>query len=465
MSNDSPGQGKPEKDVVETPSPPVPASEGPVLWKGGVKGSRRAGTEKPGDLLRLLSRAKRNAALYGAGHPFILETFKTLHQVLQTVLASRPSVRIFIHEDTFFVENAVLLEDSLQLEALLKTFEDREITAIQLDAGIEPSELQYLVEVLNLDPKEVQRLGGAAAYLEEHKVQHIKLGAIAGTGPAVGSERQTGLRASEDDHTAPLRAPTSSRPTSSGTPAQRAKLDPQDAYRAGLRLQDELTYQAAVDQPLDLRKAHRVVNSFIDIIAEDGAALPAIAIMKNYDEETYHHSVNVSILSLLIGTRMKLSRELLVTLGFAALLHDIGKVRIPLEILAKPAKLTPGEMEVIKRHPVFGAHALRALPGLSRLAMVVAFEHHANYNLSGYPMILEKKMPHLLTRIVQVADVYDAMTSTRRIYKRPLEREEALQIILDGAGTVYDPVVAKVALQVLSGLSRKVNGRTARPHA
>ncbi len=464
MSNDSLGQGRPEKDVVETPSPPAPGPESPVLWRGGVKRSRRPGSDKPGDLLRLLSRAKRNAALYGAGHPFILETFKTLHQVLRSVLADRPSVRIFIHEDTFFVENAVLLEDSLQLEALLKAFEDREITAIQLDAGIEPSELQYLVEILNLEPQEVQRLGGAAAYLEEHKVHHIKLGAISGMGAAVGFEGRASVRDSEDSQSGLTRV-SLPRHTSTGQPDLRAKWDPQDAYRAGLRLQDELTYQAASDQPLDLRKAHLVVNSFIDIIAEDGAALPAIAIMKNYDEETYHHSVNVSILSLLIGARLKLSRELLVTLGLAALLHDIGKVRVPLEILAKPAKLTPAEMEIVKRHPVFGAHALRGLPGISRLAMVVAFEHHANYNLSGYPMILEKKMPHLLTRIVQVADVYDAMTSTRRIYKRPLERDEALQIILDGAGTVYDPVVAKVALQVLAGLSRKLNGHTPRPHA
>ncbi len=443
MSNDSLSQGRPEKTVVATPSPPAPGPESPVLWRGGVKGSRRRGSEKPGDLLRLLSRAKRNAALYGAAHPFILETFNSLLQILRSVLADRPSVRIFIHEDTFFVENAVLLEDSLQLQALLKAFEDRKITAIQLDAGVEPSELQYLVEILNLEPKEVQRLGGAAEYLEEHKVQHIKLGEISSQ----------------------LRVPSLSRSTSTGQPDLHAKLDPQDAYRAGLRLQDELTYQAATDQPLDLRKAHLVVNSFIDIIAEDATALPAIAIMKNYDEETYHHSVNVSILSLLIGARMKLSRELLVPLGLAALLHDIGKVRIPLEILAKPAKLTPAEMEVIKRHPVFGAHALRGLPGLSRLAMVVAFEHHANYNLTGYPMILEKKIPHFLTRIVQVADVYDAMTSTRRIYRRPLERDEALQIILAGAGTVYDPVVARVALQVLAGISRKVNGHTPRPHA
>ncbi len=459
MSSDSLGQG-PKKDVMDTSPPPATRSEGPALWRSDAKALKRSGSDKPGDLLRVLSRAMRNAALYGAVHPFILETFTTLQQLLQASMASRPSIRIFIHEDTFFIENTVLLEDSLQLHGLLKAFEERQISAIQIDAGVEPWELKHLVEILNLDPKEVLHLGGASAYLEEHKVHHVKLGAIAGMGMAVGFEGAAGRMGGKDGQSG-----SSSMPEAPTTPSgvkldpRALKLDPQDAYRAGLRLQDELTYQASANLPLSLRKAHLVVNSFIDIIAQDGVALPAIAIMKNYDEETYHHSVNVCILSLLIGTRLKLNRELLLALGFAALLHDIGKVRVPLEILAKPARLTPVEMEAMKRHPVYGAHALRDLPGISRLAMIVAFEHHANYNLSGYPRIGAKKMPHLLTRIVQVADVYDAMTSTRRVYRRPLLREEALKVIQDGAGTVYDPVVAKLSLQILAGLSRELDNR------
>jgi len=454
MSSDSVGRSE-EHDLAPL-SAGAPGPDGPVLWRGEVKTSRRRGADKPGDLLRLLARAKRNAALYGAGHPFILETFRSLHEVLQEVLANRPALRIFIHEDTFFVENTILLEDSLQLQALLQTFVEREVTAIQLDAGVEATDLQHLVEILNLEPKELQRRGGAPAYLEEHGVQRITLGAMRGTGMGggVGGKAETSIAG----------AILPSKRSSGGQAELGAKLDPQDAYRAGLRLQDELTYQASANLPLNLRKAHLVINSFIDVIADDGAALPGIAILKNYDEETYHHSVNVAILSLLIGSRLKLSRELLVALGLAALLHDIGKVRVPLEILAKPAKLTPEEMAVIKRHPIFGAHALRDLPGLSRLALVVAFEHHANYNLSGYPRIVEKKMPHLLSRIVHVADAYDAMTSTRRVYRRPLEQEEAFQIILDGAGTIYDPVVAKLSLQILTTLSRQLTGRVSEPH-
>src|SRR5207302_4388702 len=140
-------------------------------------------------------------------------------------------------------------------------------------------------------------------------------------------------------------------------------------------------------------------------------------------------------------------------------LHDIGKVRVDRAVITKPAKLTHEEEEIVRRHTVHGAHALRDLSGILRLALVVAFEHHANYNLSGYPRITAKEVPHLLTRIVQVADVFDAVTSSRRSYRRSRRPEQALQAILDGAGTEFDPVVAKFSVKVLAGLFRELSRR------
>jgi HD-GYP domain-containing protein (c-di-GMP phosphodiesterase class II) len=137
------------------------------------------------------------------------------------------------------------------------------------------------------------------------------------------------------------------------------------------------------------------------------------------------------------------------TLGLAALLHDIGKVRVPLEILTKPGKLTADEHEIMRRHPVYGAHLLRNLAGQNKLAMVVAFEHHANYDLSGYPQITTKNHPHLLARIVQVADAFDAATTSRRAYRKPATPEYAMSMVLGGAGTVFDPVVPAVLVRVL----------------
>jgi putative nucleotidyltransferase with HDIG domain len=394
-----------------------------ILWRVDTGAAKRSGTDSPGEILRLLSRAWRNAALYGASHRVVMGTMNELHEYLREPLSSSPSIRLYIHADTFFLENRVLLEESLRLYSLLGAFKDRQISAIQLDAGVEPWELQHLVQVLNLHAPEVQRLGGADAYLKTYGVQHITVGAAVGAGPGVraGAEEEAG------------------RPD-----RKEVKVDPQDAYRAGLRVMDELTYQASANIPLNLGKARVIVNYFIDLINDQSAAMLGIAALKNSDENTYHHSVNVCILALVIGSQLNMDRPLLQQLGLAGLLHDIGKVRVPREIIAKPGTLTSEEEKIVRRHTLYGAHILRELPGPARVAMVVAYEHHANYDLSGYPRITTKDVPYLLTRIVWVADCFDAMTSTRRVYRKPKRPEAALKEILDGAGTLYDPVMAKL---------------------
>ena len=436
--------------------PPAIRSDTRVLWRGDVGGWKRPRSERPGEILRILSRAKRNATLYGSEHPVVLEVLRDLHQFLHEPLSSRPSIKIFIHEDTFFVENKVLLEDTLQLYSLLTAFKERQISAMQVDAGVEPWELEHLIGVLNLRAEEVQRLGGPRAYLEGHGVQRITVASAAEVGPGigVGTAEKASLGEGVQEDSLP-----------SARPAAGVKVDPQDAYRAGLRVLDELTYQASTNFPLNLWKARKVVNYFVDILAEDSAVLLGIAALKNYDEDTYHHSVQVSILSLLIGSQLNLDRPLLIALGLAGLLHDIGKIRVPRELLARPGKLNLEEAQIVHRHTVYGAHILRELPGLLRLAMVVAFEHHANYNLSGYPRITAKEVPHLFTRIVQVADVFDAATSSRRAYRRPKRPDATLKVIVEGAGTIFDPVLAKLAVQVLADLSREAGRRNSSSHA
>jgi putative nucleotidyltransferase with HDIG domain len=432
---------------MSNPPPRTKRSDSRVLWRGDSEGREEPRRDRPGEILRLVSRAKRSTTLYGSKHPVIIEAMGELHQFLQKFLSSRSSIRLFIHEDTFIVENKVLLEDTLQLYSLLMAFKEQQISAVQIDAGVEPWELEHLIGMINLKADEVQRLGGSRAYLEEHGVQHITVGSAAEGGPAIR------LKADGQKESPP-----------SARPETDMMVDPQDAYRAGLRVMDELTYQAWTNFPPNLWKARKVVNYFIDLLEEDSAVLLGIAALRNYDEDTYHHSVQVSILSMLIGSQLNLDRPLLTVLGLAGLLHDIGKIRVPREFVSKPGKLVPEEEEVVRRHTVYGAQILRELPGLLRLAMVVAFEHHANYDLSGYPQIRVKEVPHLLTRIVQVADVFDAATSSRRAYRRPKRPEATLKIILEGAGTIFDPVLAKLSVQVLAGVSRDAGRRNFSSH-
>jgi putative nucleotidyltransferase with HDIG domain len=369
---------------------------------------------RPGDVLRGLSRIIRTVALYGPEHPVTTETLRDVHSLLTRLLAERAVVRLVIHEDAFFLDDVLLLEESLQLYALLMEMRAREMLVVEFHHGLEPWEISRLTDVLNLGTAVVASTG-ASVLLGQHDVRHIVVG-----GRVSVPARPTGLR-----------------------------FDPKDAYRAGLRAMEEVNYQGSRNLPLALHKVRLIVTSLIDIVARDQVALMGVAALRNHDEETCHHSVNVGILSLLIGAQMGLDRAMLSTLGLAALLHDIGKVRIPREVLTKPGRLTSDEQRVVRRHTVLGAHLLRNLSGPARLAMLAAFEHHANYDLSGYPAITTRRLPHLVSRIVQIADYFDAMTSARRPYRRALLPSEAMREIARGIGTTYDPVLARAFIRAM----------------
>jgi putative nucleotidyltransferase with HDIG domain len=371
---------------------------------------------RPGEILRGLSRARRTAALYGTAHPVARQTVGEVHGTIQDFLTDRHSVRFFVHEETFFAGRTVLLEESLRLPSLLADLQEREIGMIELQEGLEPAELSRLVDVLIASPEELRRHGGAVSVLSMQDVRHVRIGTVR----AFSSDEESGLR-----------------------------VDPRDVYRAGLRLIDDLHFQAARELPLDMKKASLVVSSMIEVMADDKAALQGLAVLKHYDESALHHSVNVTILALMIGVQSRMERPQLMTLGLGALLHDIGKVRIPRQILTKPARLTDDELVVVRRHTLYGAHLLRNLAGPSRLAMIVAFEHHANFNLSGYPRIIMKSVPHPLSRIVQVAEFYDAATHSRRTDHRPMLPAEAMAFVASRAGEIFDPDAAHIFVRAV----------------
>jgi putative nucleotidyltransferase with HDIG domain len=154
----------------------------------------------------------------------------------------------------------------------------------------------------------------------------------------------------------------------------------------------------------------------------------ALTALKRYDNYTFTHMVNVSVLAMAQARSLNLDGPMLREFGFAALMHDIGKVRTPLEILNKPDKLTPGEFDVMKQHVVDGANILRRTPEMPALAPVVAFEHHLRQDLSGYPEKIGHRDLNLCTQIVSIADVYDALRSNR-IYREGLPSERIRAIM------------------------------------
>ncbi|MBI5848388.1 MAG: HD-GYP domain-containing protein [Nitrospirae bacterium] len=199
-------------------------------------------------------------------------------------------------------------------------------------------------------------------------------------------------------------------------------------------------------EKVNIKKAKRVVESMVDQILEEEQMLLGMTAIKDYDEYTYHHSVNVSILSVALGQRLGLNRRMLTELGMVALFHDLGKMEIPNEVLNKPTNFTDDEWKIIRKHPVWGLKAvlkLKKFDDLTIKSAIVAFEHHMNFDLSGYPKVRKPLELELYSRIVSLSDQYDAMTSARVYSRTPMSPDKALSIMMERAGTQLDPLLFK----------------------
>lgn len=205
-------------------------------------------------------------------------------------------------------------------------------------------------------------------------------------------------------------------------------------------------------QMVEMRKAKRSVQAIVDAILKDESTLLGLTTIKNYDDYTYNHCVNVSILAIALGQRLGYDKRELSILGFSALFHDIGKIDVPIELLNKPSDFNDQEWEIMRKHPVTGAKTLIKLKGLDEVAMksiIASFEHHINYDLTGYPPLVNKKRLHIYSRIIAIVDRYDAMTSSRVYSRTPYPPDKALSLMLEKSGTYYDPLLLKVFITMI----------------
>lgn len=184
-----------------------------------------------------------------------------------------------------------------------------------------------------------------------------------------------------------------------------------------------------------------------DILKNDNILISLIDI-KNMDNYTYQHSVNVAVISVIIGVGLNLSRDELSHLCIGAILHDIGKVLIPNEIIKKPGALTDTEFKKIKTHSQKGYEYIYDCPNISKKSKEIIRYHHEKFNGTGYPQGLSGHEIPLLARIAGVADVYDALTSNRP-YRTPIMAHEAIEYIMANCGTAFDIDIVSVFAKLI----------------
>lgn len=206
---------------------------------------------------------------------------------------------------------------------------------------------------------------------------------------------------------------------------------------------DELGIKAAQAlREIDIDEAMNVAGEITDELSVRGEISVNLVSLRTVSDYTYKHSVNVAVLSVLTGIGLGLKKNMLKELAAAGLLHDIGKISIPMEMMEKAGPLTEEEYELIKKHSEFGYEAIKNNISISSKTKMGVFMHHENVNGSGYPMGISGDQIYMFAKIIHIADVYDALTS-ERAYKKAQSPGEAVEFLMKNSGTMFQPEYVK----------------------
>jgi putative nucleotidyltransferase with HDIG domain len=220
-------------------------------------------------------------------------------------------------------------------------------------------------------------------------------------------------------------------------------------YAESLALAEETFDQLSHGRSLDLVTVRDLVQLLMRRVATSNAAFAQILSVKQYENLTYCHSVNVAVVSLLLGRQLRLDDAALMALVEAALLHDVGKTRIPIELVKKPGALDKRERRMMEAHTTLGAEILVEVDGLRPLTPLVALEHHRGVNGRGYPDLGAGVVPHVFSQIVSVADIYEAVTGARS-YQAPTPPERACLLLARLAGEKLNVAMVKALVNAIT---------------
>ncbi|HXX73937.1 MAG TPA: HD-GYP domain-containing protein [Nitrospiraceae bacterium] len=242
------------------------------------------------------------------------------------------------------------------------------------------------------------------------------------------------------------------RATSPGTASApddklKRKATAKQGYTSAVQSVGNLMQSTREGGSVSFKQAKRAIQNIVDLMMQDQSTLLGLTNLRCHDQYTHNHSVNVALLSMALGNRAGYPKVHLADLGLAALFHDVGKCAISLDVLNKPGEFTKEEWDLMRTHPTEGVLTLIRLRGLDNVPARMAaasFEHHMNYDFSGYPKLTLPWTQSLASRIVTIADCYDAMTSSRVYRREPMSPANVLKIMFAKSGQSFDPILMKL---------------------
>lgn len=361
-----------------------------------------------------LALAVNAQTLYGPFHSSVICAAEDIAQAVSLLPAAHTSIHIVLRDGDVLADGLTLSLPRNHIAKLIRRCRAHAVGRIVVGRGLEALEVAEFVHLLSKLPEELREHGGLSSSLVKRGVTKLVCEA-AGT----AADQEVAVDASL------LRT-----------------------CEHALDVIQESAQQARVGSIINASAARALASELADNVIEDRAKLLGLLSMHRHDEYTFQHSLNICLLALALGMAVGLDRARLQELGLAALLHDVGKAWVPLEILRKPERLNKDEFALIQRHPVDGAIYLSGQVDLPAAAAIVAFRHHLRYDQRGYPRLRWPAPADPYSLIVGLADTYEALTSDRP-YRRTRSPREALQVMRNSATGQFEPRLLDVFGEML----------------
>lgn len=359
----------------------------------------------------LLSGAIKGMSLYPVGHPAVLQPLQEIMTILLEALQVEIELHLGVVDGIFFMEEHLFVTPSSSVEELADRLAEKELNRITISRGVQLEELTHFVSLLaqkNLGAAELAKL------LEQKGITTIR--------PEVVADEEKSGEAVESDA--------------------------RETYNKALDAVRGVFNEIEKGRIPSSEKVISAVNSLVTMTIQEPTTLLGLAMIKDYDNYTFNHSVNVGVLCMALGAALGLSREEIEELGMGGFLHDIGKTRVKKNILNKPGQLSAAEFEEMKKHPESGAKIISEMSHITPRVSQAVLGHHIRHNRQGYPEWARKMPFDIMSGIIAVADCYDAIT-TLRVYQHPMNPKAALDKLHKLAGSYLDASLVNRFLELM----------------
>ncbi|HZN57595.1 MAG TPA: HD domain-containing phosphohydrolase [Planctomycetota bacterium] len=397
--------------------------------KRGAVSSADAAARRMGKALVCgLTICLKTSKLYGPGHAQLISAVRDFAGNIREVLQAWDGCQLGRTEDNLYLNGVRIRSDfasSQSFDFLTQVLKDLDVGEISFSTGLGVEELASFIELLGIyRTNSTDRWTLLEDGLEKASLRHVQIGRH---GRRFGEGSPNG----EDID---------------------GRLLTMGLYFKTISHMDEVVRAVREGRPIPVKRLKHLVQALVDLTWTSENLLLSLVNVKNYGEPGSNHAVNVAILSVALGVKLGLSKKLLGDLGISAMLHDVGKFRMPDHLRAAWATDVPDEdQDFYLAHPVEGISLLLSDTmgdSLSRSANV-AYMHHYRYDRTGFPRLLLPKEQNLFTRIVAIADFYENATTAHPSGRVALDAEAAFRQLLDGAGTEFDPLFAKAFVNLM----------------